>query len=104
MRHLSRRLQKLTQEAEREMIVFELQDGSTARFPKEALGLAFDHESDRWKRYTPGEDPGPAHPFTKALKEAKDLPQLMHQYGTCVGLFAGMDAKMREAREAREKS
>jgi hypothetical protein len=98
--NLRRRVQRIAEGAEKEMVAFELRDGSIARFPKEGFpGEAFDHESARWTRNTRGEDPGPAHPLTEALREAEDLDTLMQQYGTCLGLFVGQDMKMRGEQE-----
>jgi hypothetical protein len=102
---LRNRLEKLEATVEEEHVSIELHDGSVVHFPKEDFpGTVFDHESRRWKRYAPGEDPGPAHPVVEALREARNLPELVAQYGTCLALFVGQDRKMREAREAREKS
>jgi hypothetical protein len=93
---LRSRLKRLQEAVEEEHVSIKLRDGSIARFPREDFpGYVFDHESARWKRNARGEDPGPAHPLTEALREAEDLDMLVAQYGSIVAHFVGQDEKMR---------
>ncbi len=99
LRDRLRRLQKAT---EREMVVFELRDGTTARFYEDELGAElFLHETARWRRSYFGEDPGPAHPFVEALRNAApgEVERLVPTQGTMILQFLGEDEIMRGERE-----
>jgi hypothetical protein len=70
---LRERLRELERLAEREMIAFRLKDGTTVRFYEDEVWPGcFLHESDRGSRHYFGEDPGPAHPFVEALRNAAE--------------------------------
>ncbi len=84
------RLRRLEKGAEREMITFRLKDGSTARFYEDEVWPGcFLHESERWG----AEDPGPAHPFVEALRDAAEgeVERLVPTQGTIITLFLGED-------------
>jgi hypothetical protein len=89
------RLRRLQRAADRELITFELQDGTVARFPEKAFTECFLHEWERGKRHHDGEDPGPAHPMVDALRDAKDLPAIVREHGTMMATFVDEDAVMR---------
>jgi hypothetical protein len=92
------RLRRLEKGAEREMITFRLKDGTTARFYEdEVWPECFLHESERWG----AEDPGPAHPFVEALRNAApgEVERLVPTQGTVITLFLGEDEIARGLRE-----
>jgi hypothetical protein len=94
---LRNRLKKLRRAAEREMITFELRDGTTARFYEdEVWPECFLHEIARWV-CDDGEDPGPAHPFVEALRNAApgEVEHLVPTEGTIILQFLGEDEIMR---------
>ena len=96
------RLRRLQKAAEREMITFELKDGTTARFYEEEVWPeCLVHEFDRGGRHFEGEDPGPAHPFVEALRNAApgEVERLVPTQGTIILLFLGEDEIMRGERE-----
>jgi len=96
------RLKKLEKASEREMVVFRLRDGTTARFYEdEVWPECFLHEMDRGRRHADGEDPGPAHPFVEALREAApgEVERLVPTEGTMITLLLGEDAILRGERE-----
>jgi hypothetical protein len=81
------RLKKLQRAAQRDMITFRLGDGTTARFYNdEVWPECFLHEFDRGSRHYNGEDPGPAHPFIKALRNAApgEVERLVPTQGTMI--------------------
>jgi len=99
LRDRLRRLQKAT---DREMATFRLRDDTTARFYEdEVFPKCFLHETARWKRHYHGEDPGPAHPFVEALRNAApgEVERLVPTQGTMITLFLGEDEIMRGKRE-----
>jgi hypothetical protein len=82
------RLGRLMRKAEREMLVFELQDGTTAKFPQEAFLECLAHEWQRGREHRSGKPvtKGP-HPLVEAVKMAKYPEQLMAEgYGTILML------------------
>ena len=92
------RLRRLQKAAERDTITFELRDGTTARFYEdEVWPECFLHESARWG----AEDPGPAHPFVEALRDAAEgeVERLVPTQGTMILHFLGEDEIMRGERE-----
>jgi hypothetical protein len=94
---LRERFRKLQRAAEQEKITFELEDGTTARFHEdEVWPECFLHEFDRGKRHSEGEDPGPAHPFVEALRNAApgEVEHLVPTQGTAILLFSGEDEIM----------
>src|SRR5918997_4228211 len=95
------RLRRLTRMAEREMMVFKLEDGTTARFYKDEYMECFLHESARGRRHYFGEDPGPAHPMVEALREVfnSELARLIGEHGMMMGILLGEDEIMRGVRE-----
>jgi hypothetical protein len=91
------RLKRLQKAAERDTITFKLRDGTTARFYEdEVCPECFLHETERWMR-PDGEDPGPAHPFVEALRNAApgEVERLVPTQGTMILHFLGEDAIMR---------
>jgi hypothetical protein len=96
------RLKKLQKAAERDTITFELRDGTTSRFHEdEVFPGCFLHETDRWRRNHFGEDPGPAHPFVEALRNAApgEVERLVPTQGTMIEHFLGEDEIIRGERE-----
>lgn len=98
---LKDRLRRLTRAAEREMITFELEDGSTARFYENEFTECFIHESARGRRHYFGEEPGPAHPIIEALRKVSDeeMTRVMSENGTLLGHLVGEDQIIRGERE-----
>ncbi len=89
------KLRRLQRVADENLITFELEDGTVARFPERAFTECFLHEWERGKRHHEGEDPGPAHPLVDALRNAKDLEAIMREHGTMMAAFVDEDAVMR---------
>ena len=101
---LSGRLRKLERATERDLITFELQDGSTARFREDEVWPGcFLHEYERGRRHFEGGEPGPAHPFVEALRNAKlgEVERLVPTQGTIIALWLGEDQILRGERERR---
>ncbi len=99
---LRSRLRKLKRETAQDLITFELQDGSTARFSEDEIWPGcFMHEAERGRRHFSGEDPGPAHPFVEALRNAKPggVERLVPTQGTIITLWLGEDEIIRGERE-----
>ena len=98
---LKDKLRRLTRAAEREMLVFELEDGTTARFYENEYTECFLHETARWRRAYFGEDPGPAHPIIEAVRKVSDeeLARILSENGTLLGHLVGEDQIMRGERE-----
>ena len=94
---LKDKLRRLTRAAEREMITFELEDGTTARFYSDDITECFLHETARGRRSYFGEEPGPAHPIIEALRKVSDeeLACVMSENGTLLGQLVGEDQIMR---------
>jgi len=63
------RLRRLEERAEGEVIVIPQRDGTTARFPKEALRDSFVNLMDRLGA---GEDGPPEHPMIEAVRNSTD--------------------------------
>jgi len=98
------RLRKLERATARDVITFELEDGSTARFQEDEVWPGcFMHEYERGRRSDAGEDPGPAHPFVEALRNAKpgEVDRLVPTQGTMITLWLGEDEIIRGERERR---
>ena len=96
------RLRKLRQATQKDMISFELRDGTTARFyPDEVFPGCFLHETARWRHHYFDEEPGPAHPFVEALRNAApgEVERLVPSEGTMLCHFLGEDALIRGERE-----
>jgi hypothetical protein len=93
------RLKKAQKAAEREMVTFRLEDGTTARFYEDDVSPGcFAHETERWQRDHDGEDPGPAHPFVEALRNAAPgevVERLVPPQGTMILTLLGEEAIMR---------
>ena len=88
--------------AERETISFRLKDGTTARFYEEEVWPGcFLHEFERGNRHFDRNDPGPAHPFVEALRDAADgeVERLVPAQGTMIAMFLGEDDIIRGKRE-----
>jgi hypothetical protein len=94
------RLKNLERAAEEELVIVELEDGTSARFREEEIfPECFLHELDRMGRELDGEEPGPAHPFVEALKQATNLDALASEHGTMIVHFVGEDEILRGVRE-----
>ena len=95
------RLRRISRMAEREMMVFELEYGTTARFYKDEYMECFLHERDRSRRHYFGEEPGPAHPMIEALRKVSDeeMARILSEHGTLLGMLVGEDQIMRGERE-----
>jgi len=99
---LKNRLSKLERATAQDLITFELQDGTTARFAEdEVFPAVFLHEYERGRRHFDGEEPGPAHPFVDALRNAKpgEVERLVPTQGTIIELWIGEDRIIRGERE-----
>jgi hypothetical protein len=94
---LKDRVRRLTRAAEREMITFELEDGTTARFHSDEFMECFLHESARGRRHYFGEEVGPAHPIIEALRKVSDeeMARILSEHGTLLGMLVGEDQIMR---------
>lgn len=59
------------------------------------------YEMERSKRHYFGEDPGPAHPFVEALRNAREgeLERLVPTRGTIIGHLVGEDEIIRGERK-----
>jgi hypothetical protein len=96
------RLRKLERATARDVITFELEDGSTARFSEDEIWPGcFKHEYERGRRHFSGEEPGLAHPFVQALRNAKpgEVERLVPTQGTIIELWIGEDRIIRGERE-----
>jgi hypothetical protein len=91
------RLRRLARMAERDMITFELEDGTIARFYENEHMECFLHECARGRRHYFGEDPGPAHPMVEALRKVskEELARIMSEHGTILGQLVGEDQIIR---------
>jgi len=89
------RLRNLQRQAEEELLVIELADGTVARFRVESFEECFMHEYERGRRHHDGEDPGPPHPLVEALRQATNLDELVRDQGTMLYHFLGEDAIIR---------
>ena len=102
MGRLRSRLERLQWAVERETISFRLRDGTTARlYGDEVWPECFMHEMRRGGRHLDGEDPGPAHPFVEALRDAApgEVERLVPRQGTIIAHFLGEDEITRGERE-----
>ncbi len=99
---LRSRIRKLRKAAERDTITVKLRDGTEARlYEDEVFPGCFLHESERGRRHYFGEDPGPAHPFVEALRDAApgELERLVPVHGTIIALWLGEDEILRGERQ-----
>jgi len=96
------RLRRLERETVQDSITFELRDGSIARFAEaDVWPSCFIHEFERGRRHSSGEDPGVAHPFVEALRQAApgEIERLVPTQGTIITLWLGEDEIVRGLRE-----
>jgi hypothetical protein len=96
------RLRRLELATTQDVITFELRDGSIARFAEaEVWPSCFSHEFERGRRHSSGEDPGPAHPFVVALRQAApgEVERLVPTQGTIIELWLAEDQVIRGLRE-----
>jgi hypothetical protein len=95
------RLRRLTRAAEREMISFQLQDGTTARFYESECLEMIVREWERGRRHFEGKEPGPPHGIISALRNVSDeeLVRVMSEHGMLIGHLAEEDRVMRGERE-----
>ena len=101
---LKGRLKKLRKATEHHTFIVRQRDGTEARFYEdELLPECFMHEAARGRRHFDGEDPGPAHPFVEALRNAKpgEVDRLVPTQGTIITLWLGEDEIIRGERERR---
>jgi hypothetical protein len=85
-----------------ERVALRLRDGTTARFYEDdVFPGCFLHETERWRRSYDGEEPGPAHPFVEAMRNAAEgeVERLVPTHGTMILTFLGEDEIMRGERE-----
>jgi hypothetical protein len=87
---LKDRLRRLTRAAERDMISFQLQDGTTARFHESEYLEMIVHEWERGRRHFGGKEPGPPHPMIEALRKVSDeeMVRVMSDHGMLIGHLA----------------
>lgn len=96
------RLRRLQRATRRDTIAVRQKDGTERRFySDELMPACFLHEFDRGKRHFRGEEPGPAHPFVEALRNAEEgeIERLAHEQGTIITLWLGEDAILRGEKE-----
>ncbi len=96
------KLRRLERETAQDVITFELLDETTARFAEtDVFPAAFIQEYQRGRRHFDGEEPGPAHPFVEALRNAApgEVERLVPTQGTIITLWLGEDAVIRGLRE-----
>jgi hypothetical protein len=96
------RLRRLELATTQDVITFELRDGSIASFAEdEVWPSCFVHEFERGRRHSNGEEPGVAHPFVVALRNAKpgEVERLVPTQGTVLTLWLGEDEIIRGKRE-----
>jgi hypothetical protein len=96
------RLRRLELATTRDVVTFELQDGSIASFAEEEIFPGcFRHEYERGRRHFNGEEPGLAHPFLEALRQAApgEVERLIPTQGTIITLWLGEDEIIRGVRE-----
>ena len=91
------RLRRVTRMAEREMVSFQLEDGTTARFYESEFLEALTHEWERGRRHASGEEPGPAHPIIEALRKVSDeeLARIRSEEGLWIEHLVGADESIR---------
>jgi hypothetical protein len=92
LRDKLRRLQRI---ADKDLITFELKDGTVARFPAEVVfPEAFIHETQRWKAAYRGDPVPERHPFIEALRNIKVervIETIASEHGSVVSLMLGED-------------
>jgi hypothetical protein len=95
------RLRRVRRMAEREMVVFELEDGTTARFYQDEFLHCCVFEWDRGRRHYFGEEPGPPHPIIEALRKVSDeeLLRILSENGMLLEHLVAQDRIMREKAE-----
>lgn len=95
------RIKRLQRATRRDMVTVELKDGSTAHFYQDEVADCFLQEFERGGRHFVGEDPGPAHPFVEALRNAApgELERLAPTQGTIIFHYVGEDEIIRGERE-----
>jgi transposase len=98
---LKDKLRRIRRMAEREMITFQLQDGTTARLYSEEFMECFVHESARGRRHYFWEEPGPAHPIIEALRNVSDeeLSRVFSENGMLLQHLFAEDQIIRGERE-----
>ena len=98
---LKDKVRRLARVVEREMITFELEDGTTACFYSEEFMECFIHETERGRRHYFGEEPGPPHPIIEALRKVSDeeMRRVLGEHGTLLGCLFGEDQIIRGERE-----
>jgi hypothetical protein len=91
------RLERLEREAEGETIRIRQRDGTVKTFHDGDWNECFLHEYDRGRRHFEGEEPGPAHPFLEALRNAADgeVERLVPTQGTIILMWLGEDEIIR---------
>jgi len=91
-------IKRLERDAGQHTVTFRLKDGTTARFYEDdVFPECFVHETERGNRHFGGEDPGPAHPFVEALRDAAEgeVEGLLPTQGTWILFLLGEDAIIR---------
>jgi hypothetical protein len=92
LRDKLRRLQRI---ADKDLITFELKDGTVARFLADVVfPEAFIYEAERWKAAYRGDPVPERHPFVDALRNAKDervIEAIASEHGSVISLMLGED-------------
>lgn len=96
---LKSRLRRLEREAEEDLIVLKLEDGTIARFTEEDFKDSLISMTERAKAYDEGREVPPATPLTEALRYVTNLQELVPIYGTWLLMFVGEDEIVRGERE-----
>jgi len=99
---LRSRLRKIELATTQDVITFELEDGTIARWAADDVWPScFRHEYERGRRHFDGLDPGVAHPFVVALRNAApgEVERLVPEQGTILTLWIGEDEIIRGLRE-----
>lgn len=94
-------MRRVEREADTELVALQHGDDTTPRWRlgDKEFGECFVHEYERGGRHLRGEDPGPAHPFVKALRTATNLEALTSEHGTILAHWLGEDEILRGLRE-----
>jgi hypothetical protein len=83
--------------AEREMISFQLSDGSVVRFHEHEFLEALTHEWNRGRRHYIGEEPGPPHRIIEALRRVSDeeMARISSEHGLWLEHLSAADEAIR---------
>ncbi len=95
------RLRRAEREVRGETIRVRQRDGTVKTFREDEWTECFLHEHERLLRNFKGEEPGPAHPFVEALRNAAEgeVERLVPDQGTMILHWLGEDEIIRGERE-----